>query len=181
MGKQKSHISTSHSQAISLAQTSLRASSPTHGEQQGAQEVVQVRPQATGATAGARLSLVFSCSHTWRKTHCLKVERPLCSGNYWATQLKGGTVIILMMMTLESHLEDRWVMKNCHQMCASVSKGAKEGSPEVHLPSLCYTMGWNVENTFTLIPTKGFLWFTPELPSLHHCSPNSCILHQLWH
>lgn len=141
MGKQKSHISTSHSQAISLAQTSLRASSPTHGEQQGAQEVVQVRPQATGATAGAWLSLVFSCSHTWRKTHCLKVERPLCSGNYWATQLKGGTVIILMMMTLESHLEDRWVMKNCHQMCASVSKGAKEGSPEVHLPSLCYTMG----------------------------------------
>lgn len=63
MGKQRSHIPTSHSQVISLAHTNLRASSPTHGSQQGGQEVVQVRPQSTGATAGVWLSLVFSCSN----------------------------------------------------------------------------------------------------------------------
>lgn len=142
MGKQRSGIPTSHSQGISLAQTNLRASSPTHGGQRGAQEVVQVRPQSIGATAGVWLSLVFSCSNTWRKTHCLKVRRSLCSGDYWVTQLRGNTVIILMMVTLKPHLQDRWVLENClNQMCPSVSKGAKEGSPEVHLPSLCYRMG----------------------------------------
>lgn len=122
MGNQRRHIPTRHSQAISLAHTNLRASSPTRGGHQGGQEVVQVRSQSTGATAGLCLSLVFSCSNTWRKTHCLKVERSLCSGDYWGTQLKGDTVIILMMMTLKSYLEDRWVMENSAHLSPRVQK-----------------------------------------------------------
>lgn len=39
MGKQRRHIPTSHSQAISLAHTNLRASSPTPGANKEAREL----------------------------------------------------------------------------------------------------------------------------------------------
>lgn len=78
---------------------------------------MQHRTESTGATAGIWLSLVFSCSNIWGKTHCLKVGRSLCSGDYWATQLKGDTVIILMIVTFKSHLQDRCVMENCVSIC----------------------------------------------------------------